>query len=269
MAFCRNCGNKLSDNAVFCSRCGNAVAENSANNTSQSQKMYEEFIPTLGVGKRFVFTESSLIFGNEEYEYSQLKPITLLSAATFITNGTAQTRAENGVTLTLAYNHKDNERFSKALTYANEQIDKAHGKTNNYKYLFQSPAGSKIEVYDDYLKLYYIKSESTKGSESVSVIGKGFGITGKGLGGKLIGGLGKAIDSVGNVATALGNTTKGGATGNIIMFADLNIQINADTLIINEYSIPIGSQNMDLAKEIVTYIEAKIESANLNRKVHR
>ncbi len=267
MAFCRNCGNKLSDNAAFCSRCGNAVAGNSANNTAQSQKMYEEFIPALGLGKRTVFTENSLIFGTEEYAYSQLNPITLLTAATFVTNGVAQTTTESGLTLSLGYNYKDNDRFSRALTYANEQIDKAHGKTKNYKYILQSPAGSKIEVYDDYIMLYYIKSESTKGSESVNVISKGFGGTGKGFGGKLMGGLGKAIDTVGNVTTALGNTTKGGVTGNIILFSDLNIQIKADTLIINEYSIPIGQQNMDLANEIVAYIEAELEAEKSNPKV--
>lgn len=267
MAFCRNCGNKLSDNAAFCSRCGNAVAGNSANNTAQSQKMYEEFIPALGLGKRTVFTENSLIFGTEEYAYSQLNQITLLTAATFVTNGVAQTTTESGLTLSLGYNYKDNDRFSRALTYANEQIDKAHGKTKNYKYILQSPAGSKIEVYDDYIMLYYIKSESTKGTESVNVISKGFGGTGKGFGGKLMGGLGKAIDTVGNVTTALGNTTKGGVTGNIILFSDLNIQIKADTLIINEYSIPIGQQNMDLAKEIVAYIEAELEAEKSNPKV--
>lgn len=47
--------------------------------------MYEEFIPTMGLGKRFVFTENSLIFGTKEYAYSQLSPITLVTAATFIT----------------------------------------------------------------------------------------------------------------------------------------------------------------------------------------
>ena len=68
------------------------------------------------------------------------------------------------------------------------------------------------------------------------------------------------MNSVGNITTSLGNASKGGATGNIIMFSDLNIQIIDDTLIVNEYSIPIGLQNIDLAKEIIDYIETTLET---------
>lgn len=264
MKYCTNCGNQIEDGMAFCTQCGKAVVQDPVNNVPA--QMYEEFVPTWGLGKRFVFTENSLIFGKDEYAYSKLSPIILMTAATPVTNGVAQTTTDNGITLTLAYNHKDNERLGAALTYANEQIDIAHGKTKNYKYLLQSPSGSKIEVYDDYIVLYYIKLSSAKGSESVAAVGKSFGLTGKGLTGKLTSGLGKALDSVGNVATSLSNTTKGGATGNIIMFSDLNIRIDADNLIVNEYSIPIGSNNMDLAKEIISYIQTTLESAKTSPK---
>lgn len=266
MAFCTNCGNKIDESASFCTRCGTAVNNEFANQKEKTQQMYEEFIPTLGLGKRFVFTENSLIFGDKEYAYSELSPITLVTAATFLSNGVAQTKTENGITLTLGYNHKDNERFAKALTYANKQIDIANGNTQNYKYVLQSPSGSKIEVYDDYITLYYIKSGSTKGSESVNAISKGFGMSGEGLSGKIAGKLGKALDGVGGFTSALGNATKGGATGNIIMFTDLNIQLDGDTLIINEYSIPIGQQNTDLAREIIAYIKNTLDSAQKEPK---
>ena len=258
MQFCTNCGNQLNEGAAFCTGCGNAVS--GANQTAQPSGMYEEFVPFLGVGKRFIFTENSLIYGSEEYPYAQLSSIALTTAATALSNGVAQATADNGVILTLAYVNKDNERFGVALTYANEQIDVAHGNTKNHKYLLQSPAGSKIEVYDDYLMLYYVPLGSSKGSESVDAIGKGFGMSGKGLGGKLAGGLGKALDSVASVGTVLSNSTKGGATGNIIMFTDLNIQINADNLIVNEYSIPISPQNLESAKEIIAYIEETLNT---------
>ena len=260
MAYCTNCGNHIEDGMAFCTHCGHAVEINSVNSTTPLPQMYEEFVPTWGVGKHFIFTENSLIFGKDEYSYSQLSPITLITAATPITNGVAQTTTDNGTVLTLAYNHKDNGRFETALTYANEQIDIAHGNKKNYKFLLQSPSGSKIEVYEDYIILYYIKSGSTKGSDSIDTVGKSFGMSGNALTGKIAGGLGKALNSVGNITTSLSNTTKGGATGNIIMFTDLNIQINADTLIVNEYSIPIGPHNIDLAKEIITYIETTLES---------
>lgn len=260
MAFCANCGNRIEEGMAFCTQCGHAVEINTANGTSPLPQMYEEFVPTWGVGKRFIITENSLIFGNEEYTYSKLSPITLKTAATPVTNGVAQTTAEDGTVLNLTYNHKDNGRFGTALTYANEQIDLAHGNKKNYKFLLQSPSGSKIEVYEDYIVLYYIKSESTKGSEIIGAVGKGFGMSKNALTSKLASGLGKALNSVGNITTSLGNASKGGVTGNIIMFSDLNIQISVDTLIVNEYSIPIGSHNMDLAKEIIAYIETTLET---------
>ena len=261
MSYCTNCGNRIEEGMAFCTQCGHAVEISAVNSTSPLPQRYEEFVPTWGVGKRFIITENSLTFGKDEYAYSQLSPITIITAATPITNGVAQTTADNGTVLTLLYNYKDNGRFGIALTYANEQIDIAHGNKKNYRFLLQSPSGSKIEVYDDYIILYYIKSESTKGSESIGAVGKGLGISPNAFTGKLASGLGKALNSVGNITTSLSNTTKGGATGNIIMFTDLNIQINNAALIINEYSIPLGPQNIDLAKEIITYIETAIESA--------
>ena len=146
-----HCGNRIEKGMAFCTQCGHAVDINAVNDTSPLSQMYEEFVPTWGVGKRFIITENSLIFGNDEYIYSKLSPIILKTAATPITNGVAQTTAEDGTILTLAYNYKDNERFGAALTYANEQIDLAHGKEKNYKFLLQSPSGSKIEVYEDYI----------------------------------------------------------------------------------------------------------------------
>lgn len=258
--YCVHCGQELSDDACFCTNCGNAVEKESVNQTTEPNKMYEEFIPMFGIGKRFVFTESSLIFGNDEYKYSQLSPISLNTAGTDISQGVAQTTTETGVLLTLAYNHKDNGRFSVALTYANEQINKAHGITPDYKYLLQSPLGSKIEVYDDYITLYYMELNTTKGSENVDTARKAFGMTGKGFAGKLASGLGKALDSVGGMANSLKTTAKGGITGTIIRFTNLSIRLDEDVLILNEYAIPINQQDGDLAKEIIAYIEATIEA---------
>ena len=256
MLFCTKCGSQLNEGAVFCTKCGNAATEISEKQTTQPKQMYEEFIPTFGLGKRFVFTETTLIFGNEEYSYSQLSSIELLSTAEApLSNGVASTVTESGITLTLGYNHKDNVRFAIAMSYANEQIDLIHGNTKNYKYLFQAHSGSKIEVYNDYLILYYVPLGSSKGSESVNTISNSFGMSGKGISGKLAGGLGNVFDGIASVGTGLKNTMKGGATGNIIMFEDLTVQINTDSLIINEYSLPLNSQNFERAKEIVDYIE--------------
>lgn len=77
-------------------------------------------------------------------------------------------------------------------------------------------------------------------------------------GGSLGKGLGKLIGGIGSIGTAIGNVAKvGGATvKKIIMFDDLSVvQLLADSLAINENSIPISQQNMETAKEIVAYIE--------------
>lgn len=101
MAFCTQCGNKLNDGAAFCGKCGakvctgtpqsqstnngffnklnstvqkavngaqqivndlsgNQSANTDSNNTSHT--MYEVFTPALGLGKKFIFTENSLIY---------------------------------------------------------------------------------------------------------------------------------------------------------------------------------------------------------------
>lgn len=57
MAFCTNCGSKLDDNSAFCTVCGTAVKNDVVNQPQQSQVVYEEFVPTLGMGRKFAFKE--------------------------------------------------------------------------------------------------------------------------------------------------------------------------------------------------------------------
>ena len=103
MAFCTNCGSKLDDNSAFCTVCGTAVKNDVVNQSQQSQVVYEEFVPTLGMGRKFAFKEKSLVYSDKEYEYAKLKPITLITAPTFASNGVAQTTSEDGELLTLAF----------------------------------------------------------------------------------------------------------------------------------------------------------------------
>lgn len=94
MAFCTNCGSKLDDNSAFCTVCVTAVKNDVVNQSQQSQVVYEEFVPTLGMGRKFAFKEKSLVYSDKEYEYAKLKPITLITAPTFASNGVAQTTSE-------------------------------------------------------------------------------------------------------------------------------------------------------------------------------
>ncbi|MDD4494139.1 MAG: zinc ribbon domain-containing protein [Eubacteriales bacterium] len=255
MSFCKNCGNPLNEGAGFCTKCGKKTEKDSVNlGLQQSQEVYEEFTPLLGLGgKRWVISTNSLIYGNDTYTYEQLNPIILISAPTPLTNGVARTTV-NGKVLTLGYAIHQKERFNIAITYANERIDSAHGKTKDYKYIFQATTGSKIEIYEDYLIIYYMSANANgimgKASEKAGTFNKGFG---------------KLIDSIGSVGTAMGNISRGGSSGKIIMFTDLTIlQLNADSLIINEYSIPVSQNTMGLANEIVAYIEESRKSEKAN-----
>ena len=112
--------------------------------------MYEVFTVAFGMGKKFVITESSLIYGTEEYTYSKLTPIRIVNPPSPLLNGVASTVA-NGKELILAFDGNQKDRFVKAMTYANEQIDLANGTVRKYKYLLQSEQGTKIEVYEDYI----------------------------------------------------------------------------------------------------------------------
>jgi hypothetical protein len=247
MSFCANCGGQLNEGMAFCNNCGNRIEGASANQITH--EMYEQF-SGFGLGaKSFVITANSLIYGDVAYPYAQLSPININTAPTAITNGVATAITADGQTLTLAYAANQNERLLKAITYANEQIDIVHGNTKNHKYVMQASTGAKLEVYDDYLMFYDMSTSATgimgKASEKVGGVGGGLGK-----------GFGKLISTVGSVGASVGNITRGGSTGVIIMFVDLTaLQLNADSLIFNEHSIPVSYENMGLAKEIVTYIE--------------
>lgn len=267
MAFCTQCGNKLNDGAAFCGKCGakvctgtpqsqstnngffnklnstvqkavngaqqivndlsgNQSANTDSNNTSHT--MYEVFTPALGLGKKFIFTENSLIYGSAEYCYAELTQINIVNPPRPISNGVAQTRA-NGKCLTLAFEYSQKERFASALTYANEQIASANGITQNYKYILQSPNGTKLEVYEDYAILYYLKS---------------------------------------GYSSILSNSMKGGSSGSIVYFPNLTLQListaeNTSALQIgilsnngtSTISMPLNPQDIDTAKAAISYIE--------------
>lgn len=48
MKYCTNCGNQIEDGMAFCTQCGKAVAQDPVNNVPA--QMYEEFVPTWGLG---------------------------------------------------------------------------------------------------------------------------------------------------------------------------------------------------------------------------
>lgn len=199
---------------------------------TQGHTMYETFNPSFGIGRKFTLTENSLIIGGVEYPYSSLTTIDQKHAPTNFTDGVAQTTTAEGKVLTLGYNIGQGERFIKAMAYANEQIDKAHGTKRDYKYILTGGTNSKIEVYDDYLILFQVAG--------------GFG-------------------------SILSNSFAGGTNGSIISFKDIDVELIVDnetsvfriTSSQGGVDIPIDSNDQDKAKEIIDYInKVKNEQEN-------
>lgn len=136
----------------------NKILDKEIQKNAQNHSMYEPFAPTLGLGRKFAFTESSLIYGQEEYLYSNLTPIDIISIPTKISEGEARTVASNGTTLNLIYSQNQSERLARMITYANQKINATNGKERKYLYLLQTKDGTKIEVYEEYIILYILES---------------------------------------------------------------------------------------------------------------
>ena len=163
--FCTKCGKLIADDVNFCPGCGTRVGQAAtqteqptAQQTNQQRyTIYERFSPTMGIGRSFILTDKSLIYGNKEYSYSDFVKINLSNVpTTALMNGTAQALLKSGNKLLLVFAFNQKDKFISTMNYANEQIDSANGVSKNYKYLLQSSNGSKVEVYDDYIRLYYI-----------------------------------------------------------------------------------------------------------------
>lgn len=190
------------------------------NNTTHT--MYEVFTPAMGMGKKFVITENSLIYGGEEYDYSRITPICIVNPPAPLTNGTASTTLD-GKAVSLAFDYSQKERFAQAMTYANEQIDSVNGTVRTYKYIIQSEQGSKLEVYEDYAIMYELKTGFTK---------------------------------------IVSNSMRGGAEETVLAFSDIEVSLcqNEQGLLFNissktgTYSIQLNPNQEELAKNVIDYI---------------
>ena len=206
---------------------GNISSQQTQRETAQNKgehTIYEAFSPIYGRGVKYVFTENSLIYGGTEYPYSGLSEITMVNAPQPLTNGVAQVNA-SGKVLTLAYDYNQRDRFAEILTYANEQINSAKGNTKKYKYILQTQQGTKLEVYEDYLHLYYVPN---------------------------------------GMSSLIQNSMRGGAVEVIMQFNEVSIELhtgkeeNSFNLIINyqqqEYVMTLPQDKTETAKDIIAYI---------------
>ncbi len=228
--FCTKCGTKNEDTSKFCKNCGNQLnMPNDANsnagtspsgNTTPHYTVYEKFSPAMGLGISFAITDRSIVISNAEYLYSTMDRITLINPPSALTNGVANTQS-NGKRLTLAFKAADAQRFMKMLEYANNQIDKAHGTECKYRYIIQDSLTAKVEVYDEFIIAYVMRS---------------------------------------GLRSVVGNVMAGGAGGSIVYFSDLVVLIDNSLkcirFIINDAPLDIAltDDNYRTACDIVDFI---------------
>jgi len=194
--------------------------------------------------REFIIKDKTLVYGNEEIPYAQLTPIRLITSPTLLINGVAQTNAQ-GKPLTLPYRFRDRERFAAAMTYANEQIELAHGNVKSYKYLLQAHTGTKLEVYEDYLILYFVP-------------------TGHFIGNILRGGSTGGKRLLYSTISAIQFMEPAGVSVGFIQFTypgSIESKGGIIAAINDENSIPVSPQNLELAREIVKFIEEKRQEA--------
>lgn len=124
--------------------------------------MNEEF-KALG-GKAWAVTDDALIYNGNKVLFSELSSLNLVTTPTTpLTNGVAQA-VHQGKVYTLAFKYADKARAHSAIDFAKDKISEAHGAVKNYKYKLLSHTGSYLEVYDDYVILYFMPVGSLLGN---------------------------------------------------------------------------------------------------------
>ena len=207
----------------------------------EKKKKLNVSFPSVAFNKSFTFTDTAIIYGNEEMPYSEISQITLLATPSIITNGVAQF-AYKGKVKTLAYKFGDRERFSQTYQIVKRLIEEAHGVNKNYKYLLQAHTGSSLEVYEDYIIISFMK----------------IGTVGTGISNILKGGAngGKRINI--SDITSIQFKQPAGVSVGFIQFAYPGSVENKGGItnsFSDENSIPVSPQNLVLARTIVEYIE--------------
>ena len=193
--------------------------------------------------KVFGVMDDCIVYGQERISFEVILSITTVTAPTPLTNGVTQINA-NGRIYTLCYKFKDRERAAAALSYAKKKIEEAHGVKKDTLFEMTAHTGTSLEVYETYLVLYHMRAGGV--GTSVSNV-----ITGGNTGGKRI----NFVD-----ITGIQFKEPAGMTVGFIQFiypGSNEVQGGVMAAINDENSIPVSPQNLQLAKEIVEFVEAK------------
>ena len=200
--------------------------------------MREEF-EYFGV-KKWIVTDDALIYGNKEFKYDICSNIRIVTSASLMLAGVAQMNVQDKL-ISISFKLKDSERAIQAIAYANEKIDNAKGISKEYKFVLRAHTGSVLEVYEDYISLSHMQTGNTFGNI----------LQGGASGGKRI----RMSDII-----AIQFKEPAGAAVGFIQFTFPGSGENKGNVfssINDENSIPVSPLNLELAKDIVNYIESK------------
>lgn len=194
--------------------------------------------------KEWTVTDEYLIFKGENIPFEKLGFFNLVTTpTTSLTNGIVQF-SYNGKIFTLAFAYDQKARVHEVIEFVKGKIDEANGIEKNYKYLLTSKTGSKLEVYDNYVMLYFMPV----GSLMANII-RG-GNTG-----------GKRID-ISDITSIQFKEPSGASVGFIQISYPGSIDRKDGVIgaVNDENTIIIDNNNLAKAKEVVKYIETKREN---------
>ena len=191
--------------------------------------------------KEWTITDEYLIFKGESIPYNNLAYFNLVTTpTTSLTNGVVSA-SYNGKVLTLSFAYNQKEKAHEVIEFVQEKINRANGIEKDYRYLLTSKTGSKLEVYDDYIVLYFMPVGSLMAN-----IARG-GNTG-----------GKRI----NIAdiTSIQFKEPSGITVGFIQFSypgSIDRKDGVTGAVNDENSIVVDNNNLTKAKEVVLYLEER------------
>lgn len=218
--------NKLKDDVVGTV---NTVVGGNAEQEELTKSIHDMFEPKLGISigtKPFAFKENTFVYGNTEYSYSQVSQVKIVNMSTGIVGGSVQVMLADGKLLNLVFEPYQKDRFIKAMTYANEQISLLNG--TSAKYVLPANTGSKLEVYESYAQLCYIPS---------------------------------------GIKNVMSNAMRSGSVDTVMRFNEMTISLStlSNELLIghkgNNYSLPLNAEYLDLAQEVIAYME-EVKASN-------
>lgn len=106
--------------------------------------------------KEWTVTDECLVFKGENIPYKSLAYFNLVTTpTTSLTNGVISA-SYDGKALTLSFAYNQKEKAHEVVEFVQEKINRANGIEKDYRYLLTSKTGSKLEVYDDYIVLYFM-----------------------------------------------------------------------------------------------------------------